>query len=252
MKLCYIKLNKGEERWGFSRYLILTVSVVLIFALIITSLGGADMAASAQPQTSDIIILDAGHGGEDPGAVGINGALEKDVNLSVALRLGEILKDNGFTVLYTRSEDKLLYKAEENIKGLRKISDLKNRVAFCEEYPGALFISLHMNSYGSEKYSGLQVYSKPQSTESKNLAEKIQSAVKENLQPDNKRQVKDGEGIFVLEKNSLESVLIECGFLTNAQEAERLSEKEYQNDLCFAIVCGIIEYTEEIKYRKEE
>ena len=124
------------------------------------------------------VAIDAGHGGEDVGARGTSGVFEKDLNLEIALELGKQLSDAGYVVLYTRTDDRLLYKADEDIKGLRKISDLKNRCAIADEHPEALFISVHMNSFGESKYSGTQVYYSENSEDSKTLASDIQSAVK--------------------------------------------------------------------------
>ena len=189
-----------------------------------------------------IIIVDAGHGGEDAGATGINGVHEKDLNLQMALTLGEMLTGKGYTVVYTRTEDKMLYREDENIKGIRKISDLKNRGLIAKEYPNAIFLSIHMNSFGDKKYSGLQVYYSTSNDSSMILANSIQTSVKKELQPSNNRKIKEGKGIYLLENISNTAVLIECGFLSNSDEAEKLSQKEYQKILSFSIVCGIIEY----------
>ena len=108
--------------------------------------------------TTPVFVIDAGHGGEDPGAIGISGVYEKDLNLEISYLIGAALAERGYAVIYTRSNDKLLYSDEENIKGLRKISDLKNRCKIAAEYPNSTFISIHMNSFSQSKYSGLQVY----------------------------------------------------------------------------------------------
>ncbi len=189
-----------------------------------------------------VIVLDAGHGGEDCGAIGKSGVYEKDLNLSITFMIGELLSRNGYTVVYTRTEDKLLYTEEENIKGLRKISDLKNRVKIAQKYENCIFVSIHMNSFGDCKYSGLQVYYGTENEASYTLSSLIQTTVRDMLQPDNNRKVKRGEGIYLLENISSPSVLIECGFLSNIAECENLSKKEYQKSLSFAIVCAIIEY----------
>ena len=191
---------------------------------------------------SQVIIIDAGHGGEDPGAVGVSGVYEKDLNLQIALTLADILEEKGYTVILTRSTDKMLYSEDENIKGMRKLSDLKNRCKITEEYPDALLVSIHMNSFGQSKYSGLQVYYTDGSEDSRRLAGNIQSAVKRDIQGDNNRVIKSGKNMYLLEKAKCNAVLIECGFLTNATECEKLSEKEYQKQLSFSIACGIIEY----------
>ena len=192
-----------------------------------------------------IIIIDAGHGGEDSGAVGVSGVLEKDLNLQIALEMGKIFEEKGYIVIYTRTDDRLLYTEEENIKGIRKISDLKNRCKIAARYPQSVFVSIHMNSFGSAKYSGLQVYYTPGNDASRELANSIQSKVVSDIQKDNNRKVKSGEGIYLLENMSNTAVLVECGFLSNKDECEKLSKKEYQKELSFSIVCGIIEYVEE-------
>ena len=230
-----------------SLFLMFSVIISVLSASFFLNLGDGNIYTSVFAEgKSKLVILDAGHGGEDCGAIGRNGIYEKDLNLEIALILGEYLKRAGYTVVYTRTEDKLLYKDEENIKGFRKIYDLKNRVAISSEYPEAVFISIHMNSFSDEKYSGLQVYYGTKNTDSLLLAQHIQNEVKSRLQANNSRIPKRGENIYVMENVENVGVLVECGFLTNATEAEKLSEKEYQKELCFAILCGIINYIEDI------
>ena len=230
-------------------------AAVLVFALLISGVFGVQIvgdgiveAVSSVPSESDtgtVIIIDAGHGGEDPGAIGAGDIYEKDLNLAIALAVGQLLTERGYTVVYTRTEDKMLYSPEENIKGFRKLSDLKNRVKYTEEYPDSLFISIHMNSFGDARYSGLQVYYTEGNTDSTRLAQSIQTAVRIELQQNNNRAVKSGKNIYLLEKSSATAVLIECGFLSNSEELKNLSDKEYQKQLSFSIVCGIIEYMKE-------
>ena len=191
-----------------------------------------------------IIILDAGHGGEDPGAVADGGIYEKDLNLQITLKIGRILEEKGYIVVYTRTDDKLLYKEEENVKGIRKISDLKNRCKFADRYPGSIFVSIHMNSFGSSKYSGLQVYYSLDNQQSLSLANSVQERVVNDIQNSNKRVTKPGKDMYILEHISNPAILIECGFITNQEELKKLSEKEYQKQLSFSIVCGIIDYIE--------
>ena len=200
------------------------------------------IAALQEMNEKNLVLIDAGHGGEDPGAIANGEIYEKDLNLAIAFMLGETLAEHGFAVMYTRTEDKLLYNDNENIKGIRKISDLKNRCKIAAEYPDAVFISIHMNSYGNPKYSGLQVYYSLKNEESRILAGKIQGSVKESLQPDNERTIKKGDKIYLLENTENTAILIECGFLTNPEECQKLLKKEYQKQLSLSIVCGIIEY----------
>ena len=242
----YIKLYKRSVREGVASAILILIISLSVLLGVLTKIYVADSIAASVEQKGTVVI-DAGHGGEDSGAVGVNGILEKNVNLEIAMLIGEYLEDAGYNVVYTRTEDKLLYKPEENIKGIRKISDLKNRVEIAEGYTDSLFVSVHMNSYGDDRYSGLQVYYSPNNESSRRLADSIQSEVKASLQNDNNRMIKSGEGIYVLKKLSSAAVLVECGFLSNPVECEKLSEKEYQKRLSFSIVCGIIKYMEEKK-----
>ncbi len=243
-----IVLNFTKHRTGIV-ILSLLVSMAIILPVFIAAsrlLYNQDLSAVSAHTLdySKIIIIDAGHGGEDSGAVGVSGVLEKDLNLEYAMEVGKLLEEKGYVIVYTRTDDRLLYKEEENIYGIRKISDLKNRAKVAEEYPSSLFISIHMNSFGAAKYSGLQVYYSEKDQTSQQIANSIQNKVKDSLQPENNRVIKKGEGMYLLENVSNPAVLIECGFLTNEDECKKLSEKEYKNQLCFSIVCGIIEYME--------
>lgn len=221
-------------------FLLLTVGVWLFADFVLDS--GISVSAASDAVGDRVIIIDAGHGGEDCGAVGVSGAYEKDLNLALANTIGEELTERGFAVVFTRSEDKLLLGDGEDIYGMRKISDLKNRVGIAEKYPEALFLSIHMNSYKTEKYAGFQAYYNGASEDSHALAGIIQKNVRERLQPENGRVIKDGGELFILKNAPTVTVLLECGFLSNEAECQKLSEKEYQKELSFAIVCGIIEY----------
>jgi N-acetylmuramoyl-L-alanine amidase len=245
----YLKVGMSEKAQRVFENA-LKISIVLSAVLVATLAFGKDRkevleSAGSAVATKGCVVIDAGHGGEDPGAIGKNGIYEKDVNLSIVMEMGRLLEEKGYVVLYTRTDDRLLYKDEENIKGIRKISDLKNRCSFANKYPEAVFVSIHMNSFGDQRYSGLQVYYSEKNEKSREVADKIQSKVAADLQPDNKRKIKAGKGIYVLENTTIPAVLIECGFLSNPEECEKLSEKEYQKRLSFSIVCAIIEYMED-------
>ena len=214
---------------------------------ILTKMYRSDLTISASAdEEKSIIILDAGHGGEDCGAIGASGVYEKDLNFDITMQVGKLLEGYGYKVVYTRTEDKLLYKPEEDIKGIRKISDLRNRCKISEEYENAIFISIHMNSFSDSRYSGLQVYYSERNGQSSPLAQAIQTSVKTNLQTNNKRKIKASEGMYLLDNLDMPAILIECGFLSNLEECKKLSEKEYQKELSFSIVCGIIEYMDKI------
>ena len=220
---------------------------VLVLSQLLLSSCSTYVYASAD---SAVIIVDAGHGGEDPGAIGVNGVLEKDLNLSISMLVRDRLAERGFSVVLTREEDRLLYAEDENVKGIRKISDLKNRVKIFNSYENAIVVSIHMNSFGASKYSGTQIYYS--STDgSRALAESIRQSVVSDLQPENRRGLKKSEGLYLLENSIHPTVLVECGFLSNPEECEKLSEKEYQKTLSFSIVCGIIKYIEDNRSNME-
>ena len=201
---------------------------------------GEAEAADATPRVS--VILDAGHGGTDGGAVGVSGVYEKDLNLAVTWELARLLREAGVEVILTRSEDTLLYGAEGDVPGHRKENDLKARLAVAEANPDAIFVSIHMNSFSQAKYAGLQVYY-ADTEGSRELALAVQDAVRTRLQPENKRVPHAAtSSIFLLDKAVGRCVLIECGFLSNPEECQRLSQKDYQEELCFSIFCGMMEY----------
>lgn len=233
-------------------YAVRVVCIMLFIGLLFSIISNAYFTSDGYIETllseteKNLFIIDAGHGGEDPGAIGVNGMYEKDLNLAVANEIGTLLTEHGYAVIYTRKDDRLLYTEEENIRGIRKISDLKNRCKIAAEYPNSIFISIHMNSFGMSKYSGTQTYYAKYNEGSEYLASCVQSSVKNNLQPTNTRKIKEGKDIYVLENINNVGILIECGFLTNSEECEKLSEKEYQKRLSLAIVCGIIEYKESV------
>ena len=246
MKIRVINLKKINPLRHKGEMLIASIVLASILFSFLFKINMDDYDAEAASAREMLIILDAGHGGEDVGATGVNGVYEKDLNLSLAFILGEMLVEKGFAVVYTRNEDKLLYEETENIKGIRKISDLKNRCKIAKNYPNALFVSIHMNTFGDSKYSGLQVYYSANNSDSEILAGAIQSSVKKEIQPENNRNIKVGKDIYILENIDNPAVLIECGFLSNPEEAKKLSEKEYQKQLSLAIVCGIINYKDKL------
>ena len=191
--------------------------------------------------TDFTVVLDAGHGGEDSGAVGVTGVLEKDLNFEVVSVLSALLRASGCEVVLTRTEDKLLYTEEENIYGMRKNCDLKNRLKISHENPDALFISIHMNNFTMSQYSGLQVWYSTKREESRSFAEAVQASVREGLQNSNNRSIKAADrNLYLLDRNENPAILIECGFLSNPEECEALSQEDYQKRLCFFIFCAIM------------
>ncbi len=192
-----------------------------------------DVDAVADPSALRTVILDAGHGGFDGGAVSVTGTAEKNLNLDTTLTLAALLKAQGYRVILTREADTELSHEDG---GSRKMQDLKGRLAIMAEHPSVPFLSIHMNKFPQAKYHGLQVYYTRNAPVAKSLADTIQAAVKEGLQPENDRATKPAtSSIFLLHKATSPAVLIECGFLSNEEEARRLEDPAYRTALCLAI-----------------
>ena len=189
------------------------------------------------------VIIDAGHGGEDGGAIGKNGAYEKDINLEIAKKLKSKLDALNIPCVLTRSTDILLYDRNTDYEGKKKKLDLLARKEFAEKYGDAIFISIHQNSYPKEQYSGFQVYYSPNNDTSILIANLLEKSVSKALPEARCRPSKIGtSSIYLLDKLQCPAILVECGFISNQTECIRLCNEEYQNILCEAIVEGIIDF----------
>lgn len=188
------------------------------------------------------VVIDAGHGGIDPGKVGINGALEKDVNLQIAERVKLYLEAAGVRVVMTREDDAGLNDANASNK---KVQDMKRRIALIDETAPQVTVSIHQNSYPEEYVHGAQVFYYDGSARGKLLAEKIQTQLTEKADPSNQRKVKANTSYYLLKKTDIPIVIVECGFLSNNLEAEKLCSPEYQDRVAWAIHMGILQYLNE-------
>lgn len=187
------------------------------------------------------IVIDAGHGGSDPGKVGINNALEKDINLALALKLKEVLEKEDLEIILTRESDSGLYSESSTNK---KAEDMQKRCQIITDANPLFTVSLHQNSYPSPEIKGAQVFYYGQSTSGKELADILQTSLIANVDPENKRVAKANESYYLLKKTPTPTVIVECGFLSNPQEAELLLSSDYQDKLVNAIYLGIMEYLE--------
>ena len=185
-----------------------------------------------------VIVIDAGHGGIDPGKIGIHGEQEKEINLKIAEILKTFLELDGYEVVMTRTEDGGLY--DENTSN-KKVQDMKRRIEVIEEADPILVVSIHQNSYSEEYVKGGQVFYYGTSEVSKDLAETIQKQLKQ-LDPENKREAKANTSYYLLKKTSRPIVIVECGFLSNAAEADKLSNPLYEEQLAFRIFMGIVQH----------
>ncbi len=189
-----------------------------------------------------LVVIDAGHGGDDPGKVGINGVYEKDLNLQIAGLVKLFLEANDVEVVMTRDSDQGLYDADASNK---KVQDMKRRIALIDEAEPALTVSIHQNSYPEEYVHGAQVFYYTGSAQGQRLAECIQRQLVERADPENKRQVKANDSYYLLKKTGVPIVIVECGFLSNSAEAEKLCTPEYQDRVAWAIHMGILQYLSE-------
>ena len=190
------------------------------------------------------VVIDPGHGGEDGGAVSCTGALESRINLSIGLRLNDLLRLLGYRTRLTRSEDVSIYSKDAETVSEKKVSDLKNRVRIVNETEHALLLSVHQNLFEEAKYHGAQVFYAGTS-ESIELAEAIQSALRAGLDPSNHRQTKHAQTVYLMNKITCPGVLVECGFLSNPAEEALLRTGDYQKKLACAIVSGLDAYLAE-------
>ena len=181
------------------------------------------------------VIVDAGHGGSDPGKVGINEVKERDVNLSIALKVKARLEKEGIRVLMTREEDK---RTDEKGQEYSKAEDMKSRVNMINETKPEMVVSIHQNSYQSEEIRGAQVFYYVNSEKAKEIAQIMQEELRA-LDPMNDRQIKANDTYYMLKRTEVPTVIVECGFLTNWEEANKLIDDEYQNKVADAIVSGI-------------
>lgn len=195
------------------------------------------------------IVIDPGHGGSDPGKVGVNNALEKDINLNVGLMLKKHFETQGMEVRMTRDTDKGLYSDTASNK---KRSDLQNRVKFANESKAELVISIHQNSYQTPDCKGAQVFYYEGSEQGEKLAESIQQSLILNVDKENKRTIKPNSNYFLLKEITTPTVIVECGFLSSPKEAELLINEEHQEKIALGIFIGTLTYLENEKGQKLE
>lgn len=224
---------------------IITAFLIILSAMLyLTFMANFSAAeASSMPITQKTVIVDAGHGGDDGGAIGIDGTVEKDINLDIALKLEKILKFYGFNVIMTRTQDVMT--CDDGLDSLRKrkISDIHNRFELMRKNPNAIFISVHQNKFEDSSQHGTQVFYSGNDERSKELAEAIQTSVTLTLQRKNDRVVKkSGSGIYLLYHAKIPAVLVECGFISNSDEVKKLKDESYRMKLAILIADGLLKY----------
>lgn len=219
--------------------------LMLVLVSILSSQAGKivmtqEVMAESVKKAKAVIVLDPGHGGDDPGKVGVDGKLEKDINLQIVLKLKHYLEQADIQVILTRDSDAGLYKASDTQK---KLADMKERCRIMNETNPDLVVSIHQNSYHQEGISGAQVFYYKKSEKGKRLAELIQKRFDYVLgEENNRRGVKANDSYYLLLHTKPPIALVECGFLSNWAESAKLGNEEYQDRIAWAVHMGILEY----------
>lgn len=210
---------------------------LLISAFIVGRTIGA-YASGDKIKEEKVVLLDPGHGGFDPGKIGVDKSKEKDLNLQIAKKIKKQLEKKKITVFLTREDDTGLYDEGSSNK---KVQDMRRRVEIINEKKPQLVISIHQNSYSDSAVKGAQVFYYSHSKEAKEAAEVMQKALK-NLEKENRREAKANATYYMLKKTQPPTIIVECGFLSNPEEAAKLSDEAYQEKLAKTICKGTIEY----------
>ncbi|MEG6567723.1 N-acetylmuramoyl-L-alanine amidase CwlD [Thermoanaerobacterium saccharolyticum] len=215
----------------------LLATIVLMFIALLTFLGKTVETVNQIPLMNRIVIIDAGHGGSDPGKPGKYGEDEDKLNLKIALKLKDLIEESGGITLMTREDDTL---SDKDI-----MKDLKNRVHAGNDVKGDILLSIHLNSFPDPRYKGAQVFYQKNSKEGKLLAELIQDELRKTLDPNNDRMAKETSTFYILRHAKMPAVIIECGFMSNPEEERLLNDENYQYKIAWAIYKGVNRYFKE-------
>lgn len=227
------------------------LAVVMFFAA--ASRVKEHLSAGGEISPFTKIIIDPGHGGMDGGAIGSGGVIEKDINLSIALKLRTLLEMQGYEVIMTRDSDVSIY--DQGVEGIgkQKKSDMRNRLKLIEKNPDAIVLSIHQNQFSQSKYHGAQMFYGKKNPLSKEIAQSIQKTFAQQLQPDNTREIKvGGKDLFLLYRSENPIVLVECGFISNPEECANLLDEEYQSKVAFVIYTGLVTELENDRLMEDE
>lgn len=220
----------------------LVLLTVFVLLMISAAFNIKVSVSSGNVKSMPTIVIDAGHGGEDGGAVSDSGVLEKDINLSIANDTSALFYLLGFDVTQTRKTDIALDNGEDTIRK-RKVADMKKRLEIFNSSKENTIISIHQNKFSESKYHGTQIFYSPNNEKSKQLADSIKFSVKGLLQPDNERECKKADsGIYLLKNTNNPAVIVECGFISNEEECNNLLSSEYQKQMAFSITAGFLSY----------
>lgn len=218
------------------------ISIISVSLLVNSNIKVTAVSSGYISNSFPTVVIDAGHGGEDGGAVSELGSLEKDINLDICLTLEKLLLQSGFNTKMIRSADVSVHDEDAETTRQRKVSDIHNRVEAANSDSNNILVSVHQNHFSESKYFGTQVFYSKNNANSQILAENIRTAVTSLLQPENTRKCKESTDVYLLDNATIPAVIVECGFLSNPDEAYLLSQEGYRDDMAYSIYLGILEY----------
>lgn len=203
---------------------------------------GDIISTMSVPVTNKVIVIDAGHGGEDGGAVSSNGISEAEINLKIALKVQNLLEQSGATVVLTRSDENAIYDLNKKTLREKKVSDIKNRVKIGNESSADILVSIHLNKIDQSQYYGWQTFYKNNNENGKKLATCIQNNLNSSINKENNRVPLKIDNVYLIKNIEIPATIVECGFLSNLEEEKQLQEDEYQDRLAWGIYNGIMDY----------
>ena len=231
-----IVLNKKKIR------LTIFIVFVLAFGFAILRDSKESVPTVSLPVSGKTIVIDAGHGKPDEGAQSSRGTTEAETNLKIALKLQNLLEQSGSSVVLTRSDENAIYDLDAKTLKEKKISDIHNRVKIGNESSADIFVSIHLNKIPQQQYDGWQTFYNAESQDGQKLAVSIQNNLNNAIQKENNRIAKSIENVYIIKHVEIPIAIVECGFLSNPEEEQKLLEDEYQNRLAWGIYNGIVDY----------
>jgi len=228
-------------------YICILAIILGVSAVCVCTIVGSENSASAVSTYSlsnnyPTVVIDAGHGGEDGGTTSLLGDFEKDINLDICLTLEKLLVQGGYNVKMIRDTDVSIHDSDAATTRERKVSDIHNRVEVANSNSNNILVSVHQNHFTESKYFGTQVFYSRNHANSQVLAENIRTAVTTLLQPENTRKCKQSSDVYLLDNTTVPAVIVECGFLSNPDEAYLLSQADYRDSIAYSVYLGIVEY----------
>ena len=238
-----VPLRQFIKRQGGALYYFICVLCVCTTMILLMSAFNEKDAEMSSANNELTIVIDAGHGGEDGGAVAPDGTLEKDLNLCIAQKLNTLLQCAGYKTQMIRESDISINDSDASTTREIKVSDMHNRLAIYNSSEYNIVVGIHQNKFEQSKYNGTQIFYSKNNQDSNILAESVRNSVVSLLQPENTRELKPADSnIYLLHNAKVPAIITECGFISNQEELQKLKDDSYQQKMAFSIFCGILDY----------